>query len=88
MNQCWWENINKVTKSADLSCPTCPKYNPRESVHINSLDFIQLPPFMDKFVLVHCLYVFSLDQSFLLQRLNATSVRKHYPYSKNPSQTS
>ena len=28
MNQFWWENINKATKSAYFVCTTCLKYNP------------------------------------------------------------
>lgn len=30
INQYWWENINKATKSTYFSCPTYPKYNPRK----------------------------------------------------------
>lgn len=33
INQYWWENINKATKSTYFSCLTYPKYNPGKTVH-------------------------------------------------------
>ena len=34
MNQYWWENNNKATKSAYLTCPTCPNYNPKKPIYM------------------------------------------------------
>ena len=72
MYQDWWGNINKETKSAYFTCPTCPKHNSGKPVHIApghfklpigpfkvwQMDFIQLPRSCGyKYVLVmFCMY--------------------------------
>lgn len=68
INQYWWENINKATKSTYFSCPTYPKYNPGQTVHryfqlsnepfeVWQMDFIQLPHFHGyECVLVICVF--------------------------------
>ena len=57
VDQYWWGNINKTSKSANLTCPTCPKYNPGKPVctapghfklpngpfEVWQMHFIQLP---------------------------------------------
>ena len=39
MDQYWWGNINKATKSAYLTCPTCPN-TAQESLFIQLLDIL------------------------------------------------
>lgn len=73
MNQSWWGNINKATKSSYLICPTCPKYHPGKptgsatgyfklpngTFEVWQMEFIQLPP-SHVYKYVHDLYTFSL----------------------------
>lgn len=61
MNQYWWGNAKKTAESANLACPTCPKYDPGKQIHTSpghfrllnepfeiwQLDFMQLSHLME-----------------------------------------
>lgn len=52
------------------------------------MDFIQLPPLMDKHVLVMVRMFSHWTKAFSCRQAIAASIRKDYPYLGNPSQTS
>ena len=91
MNQYWWGNINKATKSAYLICHTCPKYNPKKPFHTTAghfklpngpfevwqMDFIQLPLSHGcKYVLVMVCMFFHWTEAFPCRQATASSVVK------------
>ena len=89
MNQYWWGNVNKVTKSAYLPCPTKIQY--KETCSHKWISYSSPVSWM-YICFSHGLYVFSLTKAFSCRQVNASSVakillEKDYPYLGKPSWT-